>query len=195
MLTGYREKELLGDLKLGSHVAFNAIYDFYGKPVYAYLLQKLKDPDLCSDVLQDIFTNLWEKKATLEISVSLKAYLFQSARYKIFDEYRRDKKFERYLFELNDHINAKNALIEDVLDHRKQLADTMDTINKMPVRMKEIFILNRIDDEPIQEIATRLKLSKQTVKNQLGKALRVLRIHYSGFDVLILVLSVLFSKF
>jgi RNA polymerase sigma-70 factor (ECF subfamily) len=149
---------------------------------------------MCNDVLQDLFTSLWEKKCAIEINTSLKAYLYQSARYKIFDIYRNDKKFQKYLTELSDYMDADYSLMGDALDHRKKLAETMDSINKMPVRMKEIFILNKIDQQPIQDIATRLNISKQTVKNQLGKALRSLRINYSGLDVLVLALLPLLLK-
>ena len=194
MLSVRGEKELLCNLKQSRYAAFNAIYDLYSKQLYTYLLHKLKDPDLCSDVLQDLFTSLWEKRAAIEINTSLKAYLYQSARYKIFDIYRNDKKFKKYLTELSGYINADYSLMGDTLDHRKKLAETMDSINKMPVRMKEIFILNKIDQQPIQDIATRLNISKQTVKNQLGKALRALRINYSGLDILILVLFALLLK-
>jgi RNA polymerase sigma-70 factor (ECF subfamily) len=194
MLSVGGEKELLYNLKQGRHAAFNTIYDLYSKQLYIYLLHKLKDPDMCSDVLQDLFTNLWEKRCVIEINTSLKAYLYQSARYKIFDTYRSDKKFQKYLNELSDHMDADYSLMGDTIDHRKKLDETMDSINKMPVRMKEIFILNKIDQQPIQDIATRLNISKQTVKNQLGKALRALRINYSGLDILVLTLFAILLK-
>lgn len=194
MLSVRGEKELLNDLKQGRHAAFSTIYDLYSKQLYTYLLHKLTDPDLCSDVLQDLFTSLWEKRTVIEINTSLKAYLYQSARYKIFDIYRNNKKFQKYLTELAGYMDADYSLMGDTLDHRKKLAETLDRINKMPARMKEIFILNKIDQQPIPDIATRLNISKQTVKNQLGKALHALRINYSGLDILILVLSALLLK-
>ncbi|MEN0052206.1 MAG: sigma-70 family RNA polymerase sigma factor [Mucilaginibacter sp.] len=194
MLSVRGEKELLHNLKQGRHAAFNTIYDLYSKQLYTYLLHKLTDPDLCSDVLQDLFTSLWEKRAAIEIDTSLKAYLYQSARYKIFDVYRNHKKFQKYLTELAGYMDADYSLMGDTLDHRKKLAETMESINKMPGRMKEIFILNKIDQQPIQDIATRLNISKQTVKNQLGKALHALRINYSGLDTLVLVFLALLLK-
>jgi RNA polymerase sigma factor (sigma-70 family) len=194
MLVDCLEKELLYNLKQGRHAAFKGIYDLYSKQVYTYLLHKLKDKDLCSDVLQDIFTSLWEKKDVIEINTSLKAYLFQSARYKIFDIYRKDERFRQYLSGLSTHMYADYSLMGDALDHRKKLADTMAEINNMPARMKEIFILSRINHQTIQDIAVRLNISKQTVKNQLGKAMRKLHINYPGFDVLILTLSAFFLR-
>ncbi|SDE80549.1 RNA polymerase sigma-70 factor, ECF subfamily [Mucilaginibacter pineti] len=194
MQSDCNEKELLGNLKQGCSVAFNAIYQLYSKPIYIYLLHKLKDPDMCSDVLQDIFVALWEKREATIIDTSLKGYLFQSARFKIVDIYRKDKKFQSYLAGLGSYMDADYSMLGDVLDHRKQLADTMDEINKMPLRMKEIFIASRIEQENIQHIANRLSISKQTVKNQLGKAMRILRMNYSGVEMIIMFIGLLLIK-
>lgn len=194
MQLNYNEKELLGNLKQGCNDAFNTIYQLYSKSLYVYLLHKLKDPDMCSDVLQDIFVALWEKRGSTNIDTSLKGYLFQSARFKIVDIYRKDKKFQNYLTDLGTYIDADYSTPVDVIDQRKKLADTMDEINKMPLRMKEIFIASRIEQENIQHIANRLSISKQTVKNQLGKAMRIIRVNYSGLDTIILFISLLFIK-
>lgn len=194
MQSDCNEKELLGNLQQGCSVAFNAIYQLYSKPIYIYLLHKLKDPDMCSDVLQDIFVALWEKRESTIIDTSVKGYLFQAARFKIVDIYRKDKKFQSYLAGLGNYVDADYSMLSDVLDHRKQLADTMDEINKMPLRMKEIFIASRIEQENIQHIATRLSISKQTVKNQLGKAMRILRMNYSGVEMIIMFIGLLLIK-
>jgi RNA polymerase sigma-70 factor (ECF subfamily) len=194
MQSDCNEKELLGNLQQGCSVAFNTIYQLYSKPIYIYLLHKLKDPDMCSDVLQDIFVALWEKRESTIIDTSVKGYLFQAARFKIVDIYRKDKKFQSYLAGLGSYADADYSMPGDVLDQRKQLADTMDEINKMPLRMKEIFIASRIEQENIQHIATRLSISKQTVKNQLGKAMRILRMNYSGVEMIIMFIGLLLIK-
>ncbi|WP_428328345.1 RNA polymerase sigma factor [Mucilaginibacter sp.] len=188
MLAEYCDTDLLIYLKQDDTTAFNAIYKRYSKPVYTYLLHKLKDQDICNDVLQDIFVNVWEKRGELDIDTSLKAYLFQAARFKIIDIYRRDVKYQKYLSGLADYI-VDHSLITDRIDQRKKLQDIEVAVNKMPEKMREIFILSRFKHQSTNAIASKTNLSNQTVKNQISKALRILRLNYMSIDVIFLFTS------
>jgi RNA polymerase sigma-70 factor (family 1) len=187
MLTDPRDIELLNELKKNNISAFNTIYQNYSKPLYIYLLHKIKDPDLCNDILQDVFVNIWEKRALLSVEISLKAYLYQAARFKIVDIYRKDIKYQKYLAELADYI-VDPATITDRIDQRKKLQEIETAVNNLPERMREIFILSRFEHQTTRDIATKTNLSPQTVKNQLSKALRILRVNYMSVDVVLLFL-------
>ncbi len=194
MLTDCCDKELLDGLKQNNISAFNAIYIEYSKPLYVYLLHKLKDPELCNDVLQDIFVTVWEKRDELKIDISLKAYLYQAARYKIVDIYRRDVKYQKYLAELAGYIIVDPSSITDRIDQRKKLEEIENAVNNLPEKMKEIFILSRFQHQSTRDIASKTNLSQQTVKNQISKALRILRINYMGADIILLIASFFFFK-
>ena len=186
------DKELLDGLKQNNVSVFNTIYLHYSKPLYTYLLHKLKDPELCNDVLQDIFVAVWEKRDELIIDISLKAYLYQAARFKIIDIYRRDVKYQKYLAELAGYIILDPSAITDRIDNRKKLEEIENAVNNLPEKMKEIFILSRFEHQSNRDIASKKNLSQQTVKNQISKALRILRINYIGIDTLLLFTSVFF---
>lgn len=172
--------ELTNLLKAGDSGAFDSIYSKYGRVLYLYLLDRLDDHDLCSDILQDIFVSLWEKRGRLIIEVSIKAYLFQAARFKIADVYRKKHRYEKYLLELGDHIDTGYSFITEDIDSKKQLASVMNTIDAFPLRMKEIFILSRFQHLTVNAIAAKLSISPQTVKNQISKALNLLREYKAG---------------
>jgi RNA polymerase sigma-70 factor (family 1) len=180
--------ELLTDLKKSNFSAFNTIYAQYSKPLYVYLLHKLKDPEVCNDVLQDIFVSFWEKREQLHIEISIKAYLYQAARYKIIDLYRLDVKYQKYLADLAEFMTIDESVITDRIDNRKKLQDIELAVNKLPEKMREIFILSRYEHQTTRDIASKTNLSPQTVKNQLSKALRILRVNYMSVDVVLLVL-------
>ena len=186
MLTDCCDKELLDGLKQNDVSAFNTIYIHYSKPLYIYLLHKLKDPELCNDVLQDIFVAVWEKRDELIIAVSIKAYLYQAARFKIIDIYRRDVKYQKYLAELAGYIILDPSAITDRIDNRKKLEEIEIAVNNLPEKMKEIFILSRFEHQSNRYIASKKNLSQQTVKNQISKALRILRINYISIDIFLL---------
>ncbi len=174
------EESLLVALKFGDTSAFDAIYSAYGKTLYMYLLSRLDDQDLCNDILQDVFVSLWEKREYMQVDTSLKAYLFQSIKYKIVDQYRRNQKYQKYLSELGDYLNTHIIQPTDNIDHKNRLSGVMHTIDGLPCRMKEIFVLSRFEHLPVGAIAEKLSISPQTVKNQLTKALHILRKKNAG---------------
>jgi RNA polymerase sigma-70 factor (family 1) len=186
MITTFTDSELLASLKESNVSAFNTIYTQHSKPLYIYLLHKLKDPEHCNDVLQDIFVTLWEKREQLTIDFSFKAYLYQAARYKIIDIYRKDLKYQGYLAYLAEYITVGAETITDRIDNRKKLQEIETAVSHLPEKMREIFILSRFEHQTTRDIAHKTNLSPQTVKNQLSKALRILRINYMSIDVALL---------
>jgi RNA polymerase sigma-70 factor (family 1) len=195
MLAECNEIELLDNLKKSNISAFNTIYTVYSKPLYIYLLHKLKDPEVCNDVLQDIFVALWEKRGQLKIEISLKSYLYQCARFKIIDIYRKDVKYQGYLAELADYMVIDASTITDRIDNRKKLQEIETAVNSLPEKMREIFILSRFEHQTTSDIASKTNLSPQTVKNQLSKALRILRVNYMSVDVVFLFISAALAGF
>ncbi|MDB5136956.1 MAG: polymerase subunit sigma-70 [Mucilaginibacter sp.] len=194
MLADCFDIELLDELKENNISAFNTIYHNYSRSIYLYLLDKLKDHELCNDVLQDIFVTIWEKRDTLIIDTSLKAYLYQAARFKIVDIYRRDVKFKKYLSEFADQIMADHFTIINRIDQKNKLTEIEMAINNLPERMKEIFILSRFEHQTTRDIASKTNLSPQTVKNQISKALRILRINYMSIDVFLFFFTLIFFR-
>jgi len=194
MLAECCDIEFLDDLKKSNISVFNTVYKNYSKPLYVYLLHKLKDPELCNDVLQDIFVTLWEKRDELKIDISIKAYLYQAARFKIVDIYRRDVKYQKYLAELAGSIIVDPSTITDRIDHRKKLEEVENAVNNLPEKMREIFILSRFEHQTTNDIANKTNLSPQTIKNQISKALRILRINYTSVDILLLFATFFFLK-
>ena len=194
MLTECCENEILDGLKKNNISAFNTLYRSCSKPLYLYLLQKLKDPELCNDVLQDIFVNIWEKRESLNIEISLKSYLYQTARYKIIDIYRTNIKYQKYLAELADYMITDASLITDRIDNRQRLQQIETVVNNMPEKMREIFILSRFEHQTTKDIAQKTNLSPQTVKNQISKALRLLRLNYISVDILLVFTSFFFRR-
>ncbi len=174
---------LVSSLKNGDYAAFDTVYKLYSKTLYLFLQYRLQDEDLCSDILQDIFIALWEKRATLQPDGSLEAYLHQIARFKIVDIYRKHVKSQKYFSDFREYFGAGHYVIAETLDHKNNLAAVMHTIDQLPRKMKKIFMLSRFEHFTVDNIATRLAISPQTVKNQLTKALRILRNHHTNIDL------------
>jgi RNA polymerase sigma-70 factor (ECF subfamily) len=71
---------------------------------------------------------------------------------------------------VNDELNEKE------LRHRIALA-----MEKLPPECRKVFRLSRFEELSYKEIAEFLDISVKTVENQMGKALRIMRVELSDY--------------
>lgn len=189
MLSNCTDNELVSLIKNDNYTAFNTIYERYGKMLYLFIQSKVDNKEISKDVVQELFISLWEKRQSLQIQDSLKAYLFQAARYKIIDIYRKNATYRKYLHQLIGHFDATPHSLMDIVENRSRTQDLFEAINHLPDRMKEIFMLSRFEHLTIEQISTNLGLSQQTVKNQISEALKILRTVDLKLKLILLILG------
>jgi len=169
------EKKTIREIKNGNIQAFEVLFKTYYKDLCFYANHYLKDLDLAEEAVQDVFFNFWEKRSTLNIKDSLKAYLYISTRNKCLKMIRSENTATKYSNHIKhtgrqavstpvDELNAKelNLLIEE-------------TMNQLPERTRKIFRMNRYQGLKYQEIADKLSISVKTVEANMGKALKLFR--------------------
>lgn len=158
--------------------AFNKLYERFWPTMFSTAFSSVKDKDLCIEVTNDIFVNLWTKRNELVIN-SFKAYLITSTRYHI---YRKLKSLRASPIELREdfesicqkpnHFNEGESRINCV-----ELQKTAEShLSVLPNRCREIFMLSRNECFSNKEIATYFNISRRTVENQLTIALKHLRL-------------------
>jgi RNA polymerase sigma-70 factor (ECF subfamily) len=155
--------------------AFTIIYNRYAERLYKKALVRFgNDPD-ARDTVQEVFISLWRNKHTIDASGTLAPYLFAALRYAVIKKiYRKARHGE--LVPLSAELPGKSKMTEDDLFGVKELqAVICRELNHLPVRMRQVYDLSRVEDLRTREIADRLKISEQTVKNTLTSALKRLR--------------------
>ena len=180
------DKILLSLMKEGDAVSFNTLFDRYWEMLYATVFSVCSDREVCSEIVHDIFLNIWLKREKLQIE-SFKAYILASARYHVYRhvknarknslEYREELEYSSRVSMNDGELNIRYQDLEKSVE--RELAE-------LPRRCKEIFTLSRREQLSNDEIATRLDISKRTVENQLTHALRHLRLSMKHFLVLFL---------
>lgn len=78
------DTELLAQLQVGDEFALTLIYKRYWQPLFITSFNILKDRQACEDIIQEIFIRLWDKREIIEITFSLKAYVYASLRYAVY---------------------------------------------------------------------------------------------------------------
>lgn len=155
--------------------AFGVLYGRYWQPVWSYAKHAMTDPDDAEDIVQELFMALWEKRSTLQITSSLKAYLYRATLNKVIDRIDRSKYKESYLADLKRTFEEGSYTTDAVL-FEKELIERLETcINTMPPKMRAIFTLSRFDMMSHQQISDYLNISRENVNRQIKNALMLLK--------------------
>ncbi len=168
-VTNLNEEALLQRLRKGNKEAFQEIYWQYWDKLFMYAYNILKDKEACEDIIQEVFTDLWIRRKKTLIT-NLPGYLFRAVKFQTIKYIRSSEVSEKYRNRLNQ-VNLTSQAEEAV--HAKELEKIIeDSLRQLPERCREIFYLSRFEHQSNQEIAEKLGLSIQTVKNQISKALK-----------------------
>lgn len=180
------DKQLLILIKNGNELAFNQLYNRYWKRLFAYTLNILNDKGLAEDVIHEIFTNIWIKGDSLNIS-TCENYLFVSAKHRAISLLRKvqftaiDESIITtlsYSPEIDATTNSKD--LKYIIENATQT---------LPKRCRDIFYMSRYEDYSNLEIAHYFKISQRTVENQLYLALKHLRAAITKTMLILLTLS------
>ncbi len=169
------EKNLLVLLKAGDKTAFTSLYQQYAPSLTAFAASKISSLDEAKDIIHDLFVYIWDQRESIEITGSLKSFLFAAVRYRVIDHIRKNITRREYAAMLQQLSDSVSTATEDELVS-KNLEHTLEhVVEKLPSRTKQIYRLSRNRHLAVKEIASELGLSEQTVKNQLSTALHHLR--------------------
>ncbi len=155
---------------------FKLHYTTMCKTVY----RMVKDEAIAEDIVQDVFFNFWKKREQLNITTSLAAYLKRSATNAGIDYLRKKRPTSDNSFDIDEPIYQHLAVDSNQSDdtiRTEELSNHIESaLELLPPRCKEVFILNRFEEMSYQEVADTLGISIKTVENQIGKALKIMRI-------------------
>ena len=154
----------------------------YQPRLFAYGVGILGDEEASKDLVQETFIAFWENKERLVTYYSVSSYLFKIFQSKCLSYLRKRTLLSDFssLSELklkeiemsyysSDNINGGTVFMKEVEDLY------VKTINDLPDKCREIFILSKEQDVKAADIAEKLGVSVRTVENQIYKAIKIMR--------------------
>lgn len=162
--------------------ALEKLFKAYFTPLMAFSRKILGDEDDAREVVQQVFIKLWEKGDEIDLSTSLKSYLFKAVNNRSLNVIRDRKKFSsEEVPEQSGELDVSAQIEAMELEEKIRKA-----ITSLPEKCRVIFELNRFDGLKYGEIATQLDISVKTVENQISKALKILREQLSKYLLILL---------
>ncbi|XHP74169.1 ECF RNA polymerase sigma factor SigW [Arenibacter antarcticus] len=131
----------------------------------------VKDKDAAKDNVQDFFISYWQRKDSISITTSFKAYAIRAVKNLSLLWLEKEKK-EKALFE-NFQIPEYEEL--NVLESSNASRKIQALLNQLPESRKQIFISAIINGQSYAEIAEMNGISINTVKTQMKRAYAFLR--------------------
>jgi RNA polymerase sigma-70 factor (family 1) len=182
------EPLLIKQLKAGSQQAFEEIYRLYAGRLYAYCRQFTKSNLYTDEIVEDAFIWLWNNRQRIRQEDTVNALLFVSTKHYILNALRKTVNSVSY----EDYMLYKNIFetnkVDQRLEYEEFLVEVKREISNLPPTQRAVVELSRFEQLSIDEIANKLGLKKQTVKNNLSMAMKTLRDAFEMKNTLIFIM-------
>jgi RNA polymerase sigma-70 factor (ECF subfamily) len=179
-------------LKQGDEAAFAKIYNLYWVELYNAAYKRLPEKEKCQDIIQNIFTDLWNRKAELDLEKPL-AYLHTAVRFQVLKHISRSPKSnffaESFENELISPLQADGELLEREVGELIELF-----IKALPEKRRKIFLMHYFEGLSTAQISVELNISQKTVQNQLTTATHALRLRLTHLFLFTSVMISVFSE-
>lgn len=173
--------KILNRIKEGDINQFEVLFKEYYEKLCAFGTKYVQNIEQAEEVVQDTFYNIWKNRKTLNITTSLKSYLYTAVRNNCLQVIRTrslDIKYENYYKShyTNDSISPADEL------NAKELSNVINkALNSLPEKCRIIFKMSRYEGLKYHEIAKKLSISIKTVEANMGKALKHFRTYLKDY--------------
>ncbi len=163
--------------------AVGALYDRYGRLVYAVAIHVVGDPETAEEITQDVFIRAWEGAPTYRAEMAkVSSWLVSIARHRAIDELRkRSARSEKDIIDWpDDPDNGAREFPseegpEDGVEASIQSYRIRRMIRELPQDQRQVLGLASFEGLSHSEIASRLNQPLGTVKSRIRLAMNKLR--------------------
>lgn len=172
--------EIVRKIKAGDQSAFESLYRFFYPRLSYFSGQYLPDAEMANSVAHDVFTELWERRASLENHTNIQAWLFTVAKNKSLKLIGRERSRQRYTDylksrQLDVNYQSLAAFNTDTFVFEELQQKVEQALARLSPPVRAVFEKSRFEEKKNREIAEELGISIKTVEAHISKALRLLR--------------------
>lgn len=172
------EKELLMQVSRGDESAFRAVYDLYKAPFYATALKMTRSSDAAEEILQEVFIALWNNRAKVGEASNPVGYLFTMLHNSVCFHFRKLALEKRMKLRVLEQAEEQDQSMEEMLLAKEKSSLLQAVVRQLPRQQQLVYQFSKHDGLSREEIATKLNISPNTVKNHLAKALEFIRQYF-----------------
>jgi len=164
------------------HIAFKALFSRYYAALCVYSENFVGNRQFSEDLVQDVFANVWMKRAELCFDETLGSYLYKAVHNASIQFLRRQKMKDRNSAQINAKLSEAGyiptewtAIDSDPAEESEIQTLYRQALEQLPTQTRDIYLCSREKDMKYSEIAELMGLSVKSVEYHISKALKLFR--------------------
>ncbi|MCZ4222632.1 RNA polymerase sigma factor [Pedobacter rhodius] len=179
--------EILIRVREGDSTAFQIVYNHYSLRLYNFAYRFLKSKELSEEIVQETFITLWTTRERLDEKYKMGSYLITVAKRLALNvlrhQYISDNAFEKISkVAVKSNNDTENYVFYNDLSNYAELM-----VKKLPDKQQEAFRLSRFHGLSHEQIAKKMQVSENTIKNHIAAALKTLRLRLKDANIFLLI--------
>lgn len=186
------ELGLLRQLITGDADSFREVYEYYQGKIFLFALRLTKSEAEAKEVVQEVFVKIWERRERINPEKNFSSYILTITKNLILDKLKkaaRDKIIQEKIYQ--NMLALQNTSVDRLIE--KEFARLyQQAVDRLTPQRKIVFMLSREEELTYEEIAQKLGISTNTVRNQMSDSLKSIREYLSGHpDIAFILLAVM----
>lgn len=180
MLKEYNEQEILKKLETGDEFSFGIVFNTYHTRLYHFAQHYLNDEEASKDVIQEVFSVIWEDHKKFAEVKNLSSWLFTLTKNQCLKRIEHLKVKQKHIdFLKYRQLNVNQEVLKE-LDTSPLIFEEIEqiikqTLENLSAQSRRVFELSRFENKKYHEIAAELNISQKAVEAHISKALRYFR--------------------
>ncbi len=168
------EKILILELRRGNAKAFELLYKQYHARLFNFSLKIIRNKQDAEGMVQEVFIAVWENREKLDEKKSFGGFIFSIAKHKALNRIKHNISRKVYLEYMQMENHVQNDMVSDI-ESRELMDYLIKTIQELPDKTKQIFLLSRNEGLTYKQIASRLDVTEDVVDHEIRKSLKHIR--------------------
>lgn len=182
-------------ISTGDEQAFRQIFNTYNKQLFPFILALVKSDSDAREIMQEVFMKLWIKRDTLPTIENPGGWLRIVASNAAYDHLRKQARYELQLTRVQPDQSPSGDEFWQKMDAKETRSLLNEAVRMLPIRRRQIFQMNKIEGYSRKEIAEKLNISENTVRNQLADAIAFVQDYLTKNNSSLIPLSILLIIF
>ncbi len=170
------EKEDFQRFVDGDQKAYRKAFDYFFPIVLRYVYAKCKHTEDAEEITQEAFTQLYLNRHKIRSESDLYPYLFVIAKRLCISHFRQQLSHSSKLSAAQQEWTSISYATEEHIDFAELSHILEQIIATLPAQQQEVYRLSKMEDMAQHEIAEQMRISRNTVRNHLLLATKVVRL-------------------
>lgn len=188
-LSEYSEDKLAGLLKNGSEAAFSQIYSRYWDKMYVVARKRLDDAIEAEEIVQDVFCNLWRRRAGFELHKGFNNYFAVAVKFEVINRLQKRSRTQRFEKDWSNEVTEVDQSTQDQLSFNELQQLLELTVKSLPEKCQLVFRLKHEAGYSQKQIAETMDISEKTVEAHLSKARKTIKNNLGPAGMLLLLIN------